>query len=195
MTRFDATRPAPNVRFWTRTGTDREKKGVHMSEAKWIKIGRAVVAALTLGSILAAAPAEAQRATPVINTSKRIPFSCFLNERSGQYPANCSRADLVGTAGERFSTVPAGYAWIATDVEYYGTGGTVSVDVTYTPAGGGAVQLLLNNNTSGNSLSSSGMLIAAPSGASLRIGISVGSVNFAFVHVSGYLIKNEDVGL
>lgn len=158
----------------------------------------AAVSVIATGTLLLAEPAVAQaRATPVINVAKRIPFACVVNERSGQYPANCSRADLVGSAGEKFSSVPAGYTWIATDIAYYGrpSEGLAAVNVTYITTSGAAAELLLNNGTPSNTLSSSGMLISAPSGASLRIGISVGGTSFGFVHVSGYLIKNEEVGL
>lgn len=174
------------------------------------RFGRLAATALALAPLLAATPADAQRATPVVNTVKRIPFSCFsTGVANGQsLAANCFRVDESGSVTfngfptrTSFSSAPAGYTMVVTDVgvdpsvgdsspvvvnfgvEFTANGGTLSLPTVHVGSSDGPSYRATSSN----------VLFSTPSGGSVRINNL--STNRKNIFLSGYLVRNEEVGL
>lgn len=157
---------------------------------------RLAAATLALAPLLAAAPAAAQRATPVTNTVKHIPFSCFRIAFAGGL--TCRRMDqLADEVGGFFTTVPTGYTQIVTEVGVEPEPGDLSaVLVNFNvvlPDGTSLFGHVARSANNSYRATSSSSVYGLPSGA--RIGVNDGSATRKNVFVFGYLVKNEEVGL
>ena len=180
-----------------------------LSDCAQKNFSRLAAAALAMAPLLAATPAAAQRATPVVNTVKRIPISCFLFDIYGvnTVAPSCARADLptgLDGSGVNNFTVPTGYTAVMTDIVADPTNPAdgsapfnTIITVVVSDANGSPSARLFRTYDGSYRASSPSMLFYVPSNGTFRIrnynnDTTTRRIN---IYLNGYLVKNEEVGL